>query len=306
MTWELSLTAMMTAYVLAILFDLARVLHRAEFWVWGSTALVAYGWFTHTLDLGGRFADAWERGGSPVSNWSHWCLAIAWVLVGCDLFLKLRRPATAWGVFLLPLAIAYLAAAWRIPAGDGFQTPRAYWLLALTHGGLLLAAAIFVSIGFAGGVMYLMQARRLKLKVAASRWPRLPSLEWLWWWNERLLVLSVVCLLSGLGAGIAMNVASPQREAQPIPWHEPLVWASILMMIWVVTVAVFHGFYPPARLGNKVAYLTVASFFLFALLLWIVFVFPGDHTRPEKSIRVTGTILGLSPPEAWGRKGGAV
>ena len=143
--------------------------------------------------------------------------------------------------------------------------------------------------------MYLLQARRLKLKVAGARWPQLPSLEWLWRWTERSLVISVFCLISGLGGGFVLNHFGPQTMQAPIPWSEPLVWASLLLLLWIVTVAVFHAVYPPARLGNKVAYLTIASFIFFAILLWIVFFVPSVHTRERAEIRVSQQSPTIEP-----------
>ena len=43
-------------------------------------------------------------------------------------------------------------------------------------------------------------------------------------------------------------------------WSDPVVISLAVMFAWLVAAELFRAFYPAARRGRKVAYLTTASF----------------------------------------------
>src|SRR4029079_4006998 len=120
-------------------------------------------------------------------------------------------------------------------------------------------------VGFVAGVMYLVQAARLKRKLPPSGRLRLPSLEWLEKINSRVVALSALLILIGFLAGIVLKVTTVGREA--MAWNDPVVSSSALMLIWLLAAALFNVIYRPARHGRKVAYLTVASFGFLSIVL---------------------------------------
>ena len=67
----------------------------------------------------------------------------------------------------------------------------------LVHGVFLLLGYVAVLVGFIAGVMYLVQAHRLKRKQLTTRRMPLPSLEWLDRVNGRAIVLSAVLVAAG-------------------------------------------------------------------------------------------------------------
>ena len=139
---------------------------------------------------------------------------------------------------------------------------------------LLLGTAAVVA-GFVGGLLYLLQSYRLKHKVVATRGLRLPSLEKLHRISENALVTSCILLLIGLLSGVLLNWR--RGDSTSLPWTDPVVWPSAVLLIWLVTVLTFNAFYKPARRGHKVAYLTFASFVFLGFVLAIILLVPKSH-----------------------------
>ena len=105
-------------------------------------------------------------------------------------------------------------------------------------------------IGFVAGLMYLIQARRLKLKRPPSERIRLPSLERLAKVNSRSLVLSALLVGIGVVAGIILNVISRGQSGE-VPWNDPVIGSSALMLVWLVVAAAFNAAYQPVRRGPQ-------------------------------------------------------
>jgi hypothetical protein len=116
--------------------------------------------------------------------------------------------------------------------------------------------------------MYLVQAWRLKHKVAPSEGLRLPSLEWLDGVNARAIQLSTLLMALGFVSGLVLGqVRARSTGASAANWSDPLVWSLAAMLAWLLTASVFTLVYRPARHGRKVAYLTVASMLFLLVLL---------------------------------------
>ena len=79
-----------------------------------------------------------------------------------------------------------------------------YW--GMIHGIMLLLGTVAAALGFAAGIMYLLQSYRLKHKLLPRPGFRLPSLEWLQHFNRRSLLLSTGLLALGLLAGLVLNI----------------------------------------------------------------------------------------------------
>jgi hypothetical protein len=106
---------------------------------------------------------------------------------------------------------------------------------------------------------------------------QLPSLEFLARINARMIVFSVMMLLAGFLVGVVLNLANHRRGAHELPWQDPVVWTSSILVAWMVAAALFNALYPPARLGRKVAYLTVATFAFLVIVLALRLSLPSEH-----------------------------
>ena len=163
-----------------------------------------------------------------------------------------------------------------------FRASQAAQVWGAIHGAFLLLGTVAVAIGFIGGVMALAQAYRLKHKLPPSQGLRLPSLEWLERLNGRAITISVVTLGIGFLSGIVLNLVHDRLHVAELPWNDPIIWSSGLLLGWTVVAAGFSLFYRPARQGRKVAYLTVASFIFLVLSVGIWVLLPSQHRGQSK------------------------
>jgi ABC-type uncharacterized transport system permease subunit len=293
MRFDPTLTAIALAYTIAWLLDASRLFSRSAGRGAAVLALVAGGFVAETCYLGYRAASS---AGSPLSSSFDWCLLAGWLLVAAYLYMSVYHPRGAIGLVVLPLVLLLIAAAALFADRQPIAPQPASQLWGAIHGIFLLLGTVTVMIGFAAGVLYLVQASRLKRKLPAPGGLRLPSLEWLDRINSRVVVISVILVAIGFLAGVVLNVAAPDRE---LSWNDPVIYSSALMLTWMVTAALFGGLYKPARHGRKVAYLTVASFGFLLLALGTLLLVDTGHggQRANHSRRPAAAPAGTVPAD---------
>ena len=270
---RLSILCFAASYATALVLEVARLYVGQRVRTTYTIGFASLGVVIHTLYLVHRATIE-----APLSSWFDWYLMAAWVLGATYTYLALRHPKNAIGIFLLPLVLALTGVAVSIADRTPFAPNRAAAVWATTHGVLLLLGTVAVSIGFAAGVMYLVQAYRLKHKLPPSRGFSLPSLEWLQHLNARAIIVSVLTLGPGILAGVILNlVKHPAGEQSSVAWNDPTVITSLLTAAWLIAALLFEVFYKPARTGRKVAYLTVASFVFLVLMLLVTLVYDSGH-----------------------------
>jgi ABC-type uncharacterized transport system permease subunit len=265
----ITITSFAASYTVALALEACRLLVRSAWLRLVSLALVAAGLLAQTIHLY-NLAREETAGGVLFARWYDWCLLAAWVLAAAYLGLSLRRPQWSLGIFLLPMVLALIVVAYLVRGAPAFQRDDAQRIWSMLHGITLLVGTAGVVLGFVSGVMYLVQSYRLKHKLPASSTFKLPSLEWLERMNEESLVISSACLALGLLTGIVLNLIQHARETVSVPWTEPAVWSSAVLLLWLAAAMLFNWLYKPARQGRKVAYLTLASFGFLALVLGLV------------------------------------
>ena len=224
----------------------------------------AAGFLAQTLFLVARLTEP------NTSGWLDWYLLAAWILVAAYLYLTFYHPRNPIGIFILPIVLALIGAAYLLPDARGFTLGASSW--GLVHGLALLLGTAVILIGFVSGLMYLIQSSRLKHKRFAGSRFRLPSLEWAETITSRCIVISVVLLGVGVFSGIAINAQSGK-----VPWTDPVVWGSGLLLLWLAVVMAFNMIYRPARGGRKIAYLTLASMVFLLLVLALTQLIPSEH-----------------------------
>ena len=275
----ISITCFAASYAVTLALEFSRIFLRSglrgAFMIGFATA----GLLAHTLFLVYR-ASAVQ---GPLSSAFDWYMVAAWVLAATYLYLTLYHPGNAIGIFVLPLVLGLVAAGALVADREPFAVSRAAQLWGTVHGALLLLGAVAVMVGFAAGMMYLVQAYRLKHKLPARQGFQLPSLEWLERVNGRAIVASAMLLGGGIIAGAVLNLVNHGESVDHVPWTDPIIWSSVLAVVWLIAAAVFNSAYRPARQGRKVAYLTVASFVFLALALAVSLFVDTQHsgTPPE-------------------------
>jgi hypothetical protein len=270
----ITITCFAASYAVCWLLEVSRLAFQASVRNLVMRAFAAAGFLAHTLFLYVH-AQAELAGGMriPLSNWHDFCLLAAWVLAGAYLGLSFRRPQFSVGIFLLPLVLALIGVGRSLSGATPFTPGEAtsYWRW--IHGVALLLGTAGVTLGFATGVMHLIQSYRLKNKLPPHPRFRLPSLEWLQRFNRESLFLSAGLLAIGLIAGVILNFDHRLEHASGVPWTHPVVVSSGVLFLWLCAVLVFEACYKPAREGRKVAYLTVGSFVFLGLVLYFVLFF---------------------------------
>jgi ABC-type uncharacterized transport system permease subunit len=267
---NITITCFAASYAVALLLEGSRILFRAPVRLVVTILFAVAGLFAHSLYLINK-----AQGSVPLASWYDFCLVSAWVVAGAYLGLMLRRPENAIGVFLLPLILALIGVAFLFESSPPFAPRTAMTVWRVVHGVSLLLGTTAVVLGFATGLMYLLQSYRLKHKLPPGRGFKLPSLEWLQRFNRETLIISTGALAIGLISGVALNAISRSAQGGGIAWTDPVVLSSGILFLWLTVVTIFEGVYRPARQGQKVAYLTLASFVFLGLALY--FVLFGAH-----------------------------
>jgi len=307
----ISILCFAASYAVALLLEVSRLWFRSG--VRGALLVVfaAAGLLAHTLYLAHRAATA---DSTPLSSQFDWFLVAAWVLAAVYLYLTFYHARTAIGLFILPLVLALVCVAQFFASQEPFAQRRASQIWGAIHGAFILLGTVAVMIGFVAGVMYLLQAYRLKHKQLPQQGLRLPNLEWLEHVNSRAIIISALMLFAGLLSGAVLNLVNHRLEVDELPWTDPVIWSSTLLCAWLATAAIFGVVYKPARQGRKVAYLTVASFLFLVLALGLRLGLSSVHSaaRGDSLSRIPLTRSALARGEGFATRssvlhsGGAV
>src|SRR5262249_11154625 len=149
---------------------------------------------------------------------------LAWILAIFYLYGSLHHGRLAWGVFVLPLIVGLVGLGAALgPPQAGNEAVRAeglkYWRWA--HALLLGLAAVGVCVGFLASLMYLFQARRLRVKTLPGQGIRLLSLERLDDMNRRAIVWAFPLMTAGMAIGVILMIADELSG-----WTDPRVLSA--------------------------------------------------------------------------------
>lgn len=290
--YKISVTCFAASYLVALILEISRIFFAARLRPYVRLGFAAAGVFAHTVYLLWQGKLQVDSTGIWLNSWFAWCLAASWVLAVAYLWVSIRQSSSVIGPFLLPVILVLILVAYLLGSDQVFTVDRAKSIWGMVHGISLLLGTAVIALGFVFGVVYLVQAYRLKKKLTPSKFFKLPSLEWLQKSSEMTLFCSTILLASGLISGIALNLANHaegQSSRGTIAWSDPVIWTSAVLFAWLFVITLFNGFYKPARQGRKVAYLVVTSFLFLMLELGVVWwaghAAPGTaHWSPSKPI----------------------
>ncbi|MHB8860813.1 MAG: cytochrome c biogenesis protein CcsA [Pirellulaceae bacterium] len=299
----ISITCFAASYATTLALEVSRLFFRLPVrWI-VMILFAAAGLFAHTAYLSMLTqAELQKMGVTPLAHWYDWCLLAAWVLAALYLIFAVRRPENTVGIFLLPLVLALVGAAYAVRQAPPFARAQALSYWGVFHGIMLLLGTVAAALGFAAGIMYLLQSYRLKHKLLPRPGFRLPSLEWLQKLNRRCLLLSTFLLALGLVAGWALNLIRQSSDRGTVSWTDPVVLSSGLLFLWLAAATLFESLYKPAREGRKVAYITLVSFVFLGLVLGLVL--RGEHgisRTPEEADQRDGVLWQAEPLASGGR-----
>ncbi len=252
-------------YGLALISELARFFVRNAARWYLTVGLTALGWVVQTAYLA-NLAIAGHR--LPMSTLFESLLALSWIFAAIGLYLMIRAPKpVAVGAFVLPMVVALTTVAGTsVPRhagwGEVWGGPTAFW--GSVHGVFLLAGAVSTCVAFAAGLMYLVQAKRLKEKRASRFGFALPSLEQSERLNRGAITLAFPLLTFGLLIGIALTLT--HAGGPSLTWTDPKVISGLAM--WLVFAILLHARFRPAMRGRSVMVLTMIAFG-FLVFTWV-------------------------------------
>jgi ABC-type uncharacterized transport system permease subunit len=265
-------------YGLALVAALARLALRPQGRWLPTAALIALGLAVHVAYLANR---AIKLGTLPMATSFESLLVLGGVLAAVALYLEARavreRPTLA-GPAVLALAIAVLTVAgrWAPRAGTSADWQNALTFWGAAHGLFLTLGAVCTCLGFAFGLMYLAQARRLKRKRPTSRGLPLPSLEQSERWHRAAILIAFPLLTAGIATGIGLVLATRHDGAARLSWNDPKIASTLAL--WLVFAALLHARYRPDWQGRRVMILTVVAFaFLAFAMIGVGMILPTRH-----------------------------
>lgn len=248
--------------------EVSRTLLDAKWFKWMAVSATVAGLFAHIVYLTLQKELVLNQSGLLLSGWTGWFLVASVFVMAAYLWLLISKGNSVVSLFLVPLALLAIAIGNWPGQNNSFPVRETRTIWNTIHGLSFLLSTVIVGLGFLFGMLYLVQARRLKtgqvLKI------RMPSLEWLQNSGEKTLWSSASLLTIGVISGIAINIINRFQGIMVIAWHDPVVWTSAVLLAWLLIIIVFNWFYKPNRQGRKVSYWVMACFLFLVLEIGLV------------------------------------
>ncbi len=256
---------------------------RGKSWLMKLLVLsTAIGLLTHSLYLLDRIflAAVTARSSGFALSWHDWGIFTAWALAIAYLFLLLRRTESWIGLFVLPLLLGLIGGAIAIPNQPINQASSAVqWRM--MHGIAMTIGTMFVALGLAMAIMYLIQEWRIKSKLAFKGLLRLPSLEYLQIFGSYCLLCSAASIGLGVVSGVLMNLVQDGN----VNWSDRGIVFSSGLFLWLVVASAIQWYFAKRGRGNFTAWMNILSFVIVAFALYLVVSAPhGGRGAPDKSM----------------------
>ncbi len=278
---KISLSCFAFSYAIAMILEISRLFFRAPIRFLIIIGITIAGIFAHTVYLWLKFQKDFS-GGTPMASWYDWCLMVSLAIAITYVIIAIKKNENSVGIFFLPLVLLLILIAMLIKNRDAFTPSEATNVWAITHGISLLLGTSAMITAFVAGVMYLVHAFRLKKKMPPRVGFRLPSLEWLEQCNRQSLFYATGLIAAGLVSGAIMNVLQNSENSAGIPWTNSVIVSSGALLFWLLGVTVFEALYKPARQGQKIAYLTLASFVFLMMVLGFTLI--AEHAAQTEQV----------------------
>jgi ABC-type uncharacterized transport system permease subunit len=199
-------------------------------------------------------------------------LLLALILAIFYLYGSLHHRHLAWGLFVLPLVLGLIGLGVVMPVEERPVDSEGYWgrFWGMTHGILLLLAAVGICVGFIASLMYLAQMQRLRAKLPPDQGVRMLSLERLEAMNRHAIVTAFPLLTAGVAVGLALQL----HHGLSYDWDSSKVFSTLI--VWLVfALLVYLRYFVHAR-GRQVAMVTLIAF----VLLIVALLTPGHPVVP--------------------------
>lgn len=281
-----TVSCFLLSYLLVWLLEGARVYFKFPGRGLLVIGMLVAGLLAHSIFLANQLWLDGLAGQRPqlLANWFQWALLGAWGLALASLILAIRNPQGAVGLFLMPLVLTLIGLGELLRDAQPFHPSTTVNLWRGIHGVGLLVSTMFIALGLAFGVMYLVQSSRLKKRTAAKAKVKLPTLEFLQSMNR----MSIFAAATGLGLGLLSGVILSFNRQGQIDWLSGGILFTFVLFAWVLATALWELTSRGALGGRRSAYLVIANFVFLVIVLALVLY--GSHGQPE-------TVYLPHPPE---------
>lgn len=259
------------SYTLALLVEIARLVQPRMILRVVGNLLGAAGLLAHLIYLLVQKPSLASSSGS--------LLFLAFVLAVFWLYGSLHHAKVAWGVFVLPLVLGLIGLSLVTPgwAGDepiwaSLRGPK-FW--GMTHGILVLMAAVGICVGFLASVMYFVQVYRLRSKSTPGQGIKLLNLERLEMMNRRAILWAFPLLTLGLVVGLAVSIQNGELSQG---WRSPKILSAL--GLWAVFAILLYLRYGVHIRGRRVAIMTILAFAVLLVALGTAHPFLDEGAAP--------------------------
>ena len=273
-------TCFLIAYALVLCLELGRwagLSPKGKSWLMALLfATTSLGLMTHSLYLLDRvfLSAASNQSWRLVSSWHEWGILTSWGVAVAYAVLLFRRRESWIGLFVLPLLLILIGVSIAIPSVPLNQASSAS-LWRVVHGVAMTLGTMFVSLGFAMAIMYLVQESRLKAKLALKSRLRLPSLEYL----QRICSTCLLCSAGSIGFGVVSGVIMNLVQDGQVNWSDRGIVFSGGLFFWLVIASGIQWYFAKRGRGHFTAWMNIWSFVIVGIALYLVVSAP--HGRRD-------------------------
>lgn len=259
---KITVVCFAASYAVAFVLELWRLFRPRPIERYVSLAFGGAGLFAHVVYMIVQMFVAARP--LPLGSPTGSLFFLALILAVFYFYGALHYRRIAWAVFVLPLVLGLIGLGTLLqdPSTPAVSTVGWQHFWDMTHGTLLLLAAVGVCVGFIASVMYLVQLRRVRAKLPPNQGMQMLSLERLEMMNRRAILGAFPLLTAGLLAGITLQL---QRGYFQQGWEDPRILS--VLGLWIVFAILLYLRYWVHVRGQQLAWWTVAAFVILVLAL---------------------------------------
>jgi ABC-type transport system involved in cytochrome c biogenesis permease subunit len=256
-------------YAVGLLYALALLGRHGESWRRIIMPIVSLGMVFHFVSL--AEAAVLEHLSLASAHYSE--SLFAFLIMFGFMVVRVKYKTTSPGLFIFPAVFLLTFASAIAQAPLRFTNPvlRSGWVF--VHIALIFTGYAALLLSFGASLLYLLQAKALKRKLAnlnGGLGSRLPALETLDEIGYRSLLLGFPFMTLGLVTGAVLA----QAKFGPGYFYDPKIMLSLLM--WVVYVVLLYARWNNGWRGRRAAYMAALTFAV-ALGAWAANYFSSVH-----------------------------